>query len=428
MKKRLALAASTPPPNARKARRLAFFSLLASASFVSGCSDSSGPSVGPLASLVIRSGDTQAALAGTTLPTPIVIVPTDAEGRTIPGETATFAVIAGGGTISNTTGQMNSDGSITAPAWTLGKSAVPQQLQVTINGKTTIINATVQTAYTIDIRFFGRALSAAQQALFTNAAARLRAIVVGKLPLVDATGADPANCGVTGAAPLAETIDGVLIYASIDSIDGSNKILAEAGPCYIRESNGQPDFRTIIGIMKFDSADIASLGASGSLQEVITHEMLHVLGFGAFWDSTAMNLLINYGTPSVAYVGTGGIAGCRSIGGTITCANSVPVEGSQGGDGTLNGHWRETTFAKELMTGFLNTGTNPLSAMTIRSLEDLNYTVDAAAADPYTIPGGSFRASSSVTASPTPGKWERPIRISPRILPTLGQAASMGRK
>jgi hypothetical protein len=259
-----------------------------------------------------------------------------------------------------------------------------------------------------------------------GAAARLRAAVVGKVPPVDATGADPANCQVTGAAPLAETIDGVLIYASIDSIDGKNKILAEAGPCYIRVSDGQNDFRTSIGVMKFDSADIASLDASGNLQEVITHEMLHVLGFGTFWDSTAKNLLINSGTPSVAYVGAGGTAGCRSIGGNITCSNSVPVEGSQGGDGTLNGHWRESTFVNELMTGFINSGTNPLSAMTIRSLEDLGYTVDVAAADPYGIPGGSLRASGDVVAaSVTSGAWERPILLSPRALPTLGLPASI---
>jgi hypothetical protein len=298
---------------------------------------------------------------------------------------------------------------------------------VTAGGKTATINASVQTQYTIEIRFFGRTLSTSQQALFTSAAARLRAAVVGKLPPVDATGADPANCQVTGAAPLAETIDGVLIYASIDSIDGPKKILAQAGPCYFRlGSDGQDDFRTAIGVMKFDSADIAFLDASGNLQEVITHEMLHVLGFGTFWDSTAKNLLINSGTPSVAYVGAGGTAGCRSIGGNITCANSVPVEGSQGGDGTLNGHWRESTFVNELMTGFINSGTNPLSAMTIRSLEDLGYTVDVAAADAYGIPGGSLRASGDVVAaSVTSEPWERPILLSPRALPTLGLPASI---
>ena len=149
--------------------------------------------------------------------------------------------------------------------------------------------------------------------------------------------------------------------------------------------------------------------------------MMHVVGFGTFWDSTSNNLLINYG-PNVSYIGPGGIAGCKAIGGTNTCASSVPVEGSQGAEGTINSHWRESTFGNELMTGFLNSGTNPLSVMSIRSLEDLHYTVNAAAADPYpdsnTIPRISLRSGFGgvdIAASP-PAHWERPLpRAPPRL-------------
>jgi hypothetical protein len=278
------------------------------------------------------------------------------------------------------------------------------------------------------VRFFGRTLTAAQQALFTNAADRIRQIVVGAVPPVDATGADPArNCGATGVAPLAETIPGLLIYASIDSIDGPGKTLANSGACYIRAPiNGKPDYRTSIGVMKFDSADIGPLATNGVLQQVITHEMLHVLGFGTFWDSTALNLLINDGTPNVAFIGAGGIAGCQAvggsqlIGGSAICANSVPVEGTQGGPGTLYSHWRESTFGNELMTGFVNQGTNPLSVMTVRSLEDLNYTVDATKADPYKIPGTALMAPGAIEPSPTSGAWERRLPIRPQPLPLAG--------
>ncbi len=384
--------------------------LVAIISLVSACSDSTAP-----VDVVVKSGDNQSALAGTAEGSPIVMTGTQ-------GQSPTFSVIAGGGSISSTTGTINSDGSVTAPTWTVGRSVVPQQLQATLGSKTVVINATVQTSYKIDVRFFGRALTTDQQALFTNAANRIRAIIVGQIPLVNAGGADPSTCGATGVAPLTGTIDGVVIYASIDSIDGPRKILAQSGPCYIRQSNGQNDFRTSIGIMKFDSADINSLAGSGNLQEVITHEMLHVVGFGVFWDTLGANLLVNYG-PDVRYNGPGGIAGCKAIGGVTTCAANVPVEGTQGGDGTVNAHWRETTFNNELMTGFLNNGTNPLSVMTIRSLEDLGYTVNQADADPFTIPGGSLRADfriDDLSATPTPGEWERPLAHAPRPLPTLG--------
>ncbi|HVS59677.1 MAG TPA: leishmanolysin-related zinc metalloendopeptidase [Gemmatimonadaceae bacterium] len=280
--------------------------------------------------------------------------------------------------------------------------------------------APVQSAYKINLRYFGRAMTASEQVLFTNAAARIKEIVVAAPPLVNATGADPAkNCGATGVAVFSGTIDGIVIYASFDSIDGRGKVLAQSGPCYIRQNGTKNDYRTSIGVMKFDTADVAPLAGSGNLQEVITHEMLHVLGFGSFWDTTAANLLISYGT-NVSYIGAGGIAGCKSLGGINTCASSVPVEGTQGGAGTINSHWRESVFGNELMTGFINAGKNPLSIMTIRSLEDLGYTVDTTAADPYSHPGLNLRVAGSVAdPSPTPGVWEIGLPHRPRALPTI---------
>ncbi|MFN2636091.1 MAG: leishmanolysin-related zinc metalloendopeptidase [Gemmatimonadaceae bacterium] len=396
------------------------FAFILALPFLSACgSDPSGPvNVGALTHVAVQSGDAQTALAGATVG-PIVIAPEDANGLVVPGQTATFSVIAGGGTIANTTGTVNPDGTITAPSWTLGKSAVPQQLQVTVGGFTTTISATVQTAYKIQVVFYGRPLSANEQALFTNAAARIRALVVGAVPDVTTGTASPDSCGARGAAPLPSTIQGVIIYAAIDSIDGPGKTLAQSGPCYIRVNNGQNDWRTSVGVMGFDSADFHV--SSPNVQETITHEMMHVLGFGVFWDSNSTNLLINNGTPAVAYTGAGGIAGCKAIGGTVTCASSVPVEGTQGGPGTLYSHWRESTFGSELMTGFIQAGTNPLSAMSIRSLEDLGYTVNANAADAYRIPGGSLTAAGATSAAVvTPGDWERRIKVRPRSLPTVG--------
>ena len=276
-------------------------------------------------------------------------------------------------------------------------------------------------AYKIDLRFFGKATTTSEQTLFANAAARIEQIVVGAPPLVDATGADPAkNCDATGVAVFSGTIDGVVIYASFDSIDGRGKILAQSGPCYIRQNGTANDWRTSIGVMKFDTADVAYLAASGNLQEVITHEMVHVLGFGSFWDTTSANLLINYGT-NVSYIGAGGVAGCKSLGGFQTCATSVPVEGSAGGDGTVNSHWRESVFGNELMTGFINPGKNPLSIMTIRSLEDLGYTVDTTAADPYTPPSGVNLRAPGSTADPgvSTEAWEKGLPHRPIPLPTI---------
>jgi hypothetical protein len=67
----------------------------------------------------------------------------------------------------------------------------------------------------------------------------------------------------------------------------------------------------------------------------------------------------------------------------------VPVENT-GGAGTRDSHWRESTFNNELMTGYLNNGSNPLSRITVASLADIGYQVDISRADAYSPPAGSL--------------------------------------
>jgi hypothetical protein len=141
--------------------------------------------------------------------------------------------------------------------------------------------------------------------------------------------------------------------------------------------------------------------------------MLHVLGFGVFWND--LNLLTGFDTPTVGYLGSGGINGCILTGGTNSCLNSVPVENT-GGAGTANSHWRETTFGTELMTGFANASPMPISVMTVRSMADLGYGVNTAASDPYTIFVGSLQAGGNRVV--TSGAWERALPTPPRVIPS----------
>jgi hypothetical protein len=57
-----------------------------------------------------------------------------------------------------------------------------------------------------------------------------------------------------------------------------------------------------------------------------------------------------------------------------------------GGAGTRDGHWRESVFGNELMTGFYNSGPNPLSAVSAASLRDLGYVVDDSRTEAFTLP------------------------------------------
>jgi Leishmanolysin len=68
----------------------------------------------------------------------------------------------------------------------------------------------------------------------------------------------------------------------------------------------------------------------------------------------------------------------------ITGCDVVPTEND--GDpsrGTFCGHWDEECMRSELMTGFLNGGLNPLSKISIATLDDLGYTVDYSSAEKY---------------------------------------------
>jgi hypothetical protein len=373
---------------------------------------------GDPAKIAALSGDMQSGLAGAPLAASVLVRVTDRFDNTIPGQHATFTVTSGGGVLAATTSAADADGVITVPSWTLGRTALPQVVHVTDGSVAGDVSATVQTDFHIDVRFFGPEMTAAQKALFTNAAARLTAIVIGDIPDFSFTNFDVASaCGVPGLAPLNETVDDLVIYASIQDIDGEGKILAQAGPCAFRGAGD--GFLTTVGVMEFDAADVDRIEANGTLQDVITHEMLHVLGIGTLW--SAHGLTRDERTPSVTYLGVAGIQGCLSSGGAAVCTGGVPVE-NNGVIGTADAHWRESVFQSELMTGYVNAGGMPLSVITIGSLRDLGYTVNLLAADPYLVPVGG--ASPSII--PGDSGWERPIRP-PAVASPTGAVAPLKR-
>lgn len=184
-------------------------------------------------------------------------------------------------------------------------------------------------------------------------------------------------------------VDDVMIFVSILDLDGSGGLLGQAGPCQVR-ANILP----YAGLMQFDRVDVLNL-SPGLLETLILHEMGHVIGIGSLWKS--FDLLVDGSSTTnkqdTYYSGAAGRAAFDAIGGTAyTAGRKVPVE-NEGGQGTMNSHWRESVLRNELMTGYIGAGANPLSLLTVRSLEDLGYTVNRAAADPFTYtPTPSLRA------------------------------------
>ncbi len=117
-------------------------------------------------------------------------------------------------------------------------------------------------------------------------------------------------------------------------------------------------------------------------------------------------LITAAGTSSVTYWGAQARQACVGFGGTVPCATSVPVENNLV-PGTSDSHWRESTFGNELMTGYVNTGGMPFSAMTIGSLADIGYQVNLFAADAYRLPGSGGASGNLIPGRGTTENWER---------------------
>lgn len=206
-------------------------------------------------------------------------------------------------------------------------------------------------------------LTPQQAAIFLAAAQRWEQIIVGDLPDVG-------------------LIDDLYITANIVAIDGVGGILGAAGPTGLRGGS----FLPYSGDMIFDSADVANLISAGQFDEVILHEMGHVLGLGTIWD--LKGLLLNAGTANPRF--TGSLATAEYNARFGAAAANVPVEGTTSGPGSADSHWRESVFLNELMTPYLDSGVpNPLSSITIAQFADLGYTVNIGQADPYLVASGS---------------------------------------
>lgn len=338
--------------------------------------------------VALHLGTRQAAMAGAAVTTRPAVIVRDGAGNVLPGRTVVFAVTAGGGTVAGGTAVTNAAGVATVGDWHLGSTADLNTLTATVTGPGVVNNpvsfaaagcqAGAATGYGITL-CFNSSMTASQRAAFENAVTRWQGLITGDLANVTVNAAG-GTC-FSGGPAISATVDDLLIFATVQAIDGPGGILGSAGPCFIRSSGSLP----IMGSMRFDAADVATMEGNGSYGSVILHEMGHVLGIGTLWTySSLLQSPSSAGSTLDTYFsGANGITGFNNIGGsTYTGGNKVPVENT-GGSGTMNAHWRESVLANELMTGWLNAGSNPLSELTVRSLADMGYTVNSAGADPF---------------------------------------------
>lgn len=338
---------------------------------------------GTVAQIIKVSGDVQQGDAGTNAFLPPVAKVADSFGNPVSGAIVTFSVVAGGGSVSNTSATSGADGIARVTRWMLGPSAGTNVVRAIAGNAQADFTATAlaPTPFHIELRYINLPTRRQQEA-FEAAWRKWRSVITGDIPDYSFTGNQ--YCG-RPAAP--EVFDDLVIYVNLAYIDGEGKVLGSAGPCAANPANLLP----FVGNMTLDTTDLRALEAGGQLDQVIVHEMGHVLGIGIgpLWDPKGLRVFA--GTDSVSFNGAAAKAVWHSLGGAA--GTRVPMENCVGytpdrcGGGTKDSHWREPIFRTELMTGFLNGGVfNPLSALTVAALQDFGYAVNMNAADPYTLP------------------------------------------
>lgn len=313
----------------------------------------------------------------------------DAYGNTPEPATVSASVMAGGGSI---TGAITIDtaGIITVKGWTMGPAAGINTLRLTVG--TAVKDLSIDAAPPSPFHITLRGVPEWYTEIFADAVYQWRRRITASLPDQQLSVGYGACYG--GSPAFQGTVDDILIDVTLAPIDGYGGILGGAGPCVVRGTNGLP----VYGGMVFDVSDLGSVVQDGTIYDLFTHEIGHVLGIGSLWHDHS--LLRNAGGSDPQYTGAGGKLGWAELGGS----GNVPVE-DQGGPGTRDVHWSESAMPSELMTGWLSNTVNPMSRVTIRSLADLGYQVDAASADAYTIG----------TAPPAPGLRRPARRISDEV-------------
>ena len=244
-------------------------------------------------------------------------------------------------------------------------------------------------------------------------------VIVGDLPdITDLAGQAHEVSSACGRYP--SVIDDLHICALEFPYDGPGGTLGFAGPDWIRSDSGIP----ISGTMSFDAYDVANFSDS-SWAAVVKHEIGHVIGLGSIWSMSGygVNVVSSSnvytgekarsvwsddwgcnGTPPIETDGGAGTAGkihfhfcpfgiCSILTYACSCVNGILTKLNL--SYAAGGHWDEECFDTELMTGYLNNGSNPMSKLTVAALDDMGYSVDYSQASNYEPPSACCRNGGS---------------------------------
>ena len=248
--------------------------------------------------------------------------------------------------------------------------------------------------FDIELQYLGTEPSAAQKGALAAAARYWEGVITSGLPDLPVPTAQ-WRCRANDPSLFGRYLDDLLIYVQVAALDGGAAAAAESTICARRaEQDGGLPF---LGEISFDPRELENLERHGYLERMAMRQIAYVLGFGLLWDEAQFGLLQQ---PSVAadggeladqdthFTGAAARRAFAAVGGAAYAGAAVPVENDVAayGSGALDLHWRESVFGAELMTTLLETAQPPVSLVTIASLADLGYEVDATRAESYELP------------------------------------------
>lgn len=323
----------------------------------------------------------QAGFLGAMVPRVPQVRVTNAQGQNLGTIPVQFAVAGGGdATIVGGFAVSSATSGIAAPTdWRLGITGTSSTVEATLPGfpgpKVTFSSTGTFSPFLIEVRFLS-AVTPAQRDAFATAANRWMQIIIGDIPDVPVNIAG-GTCASGQSPAMNESVDDIVIFAQVVTIDGIGGVLGSAGPCIRRTGS----LFTAIGSMRFDMADLVGLQNTNRLEPVILHEMAHVLGFGTVW--VEKGVLVGAGGADPVFIGAEALSLWPSFNLDYP-GTPVPVENLFGA-GTRDSHWRESVFVAELMTGFIESPgvPTPLSKLSIAAMKDIGYAVSYATADSY---------------------------------------------
>jgi hypothetical protein len=336
---------------------------------------------GAPASMTLVAGDNQQGFAGGAIAQRPTVRVLDRYGNNVGNATVTFTPGPGSGTVTGATVQTEfATGTASVASWTLG--AAPLQTLVatspTLPGTSLTFRVVVTASqFDIDVRFIGEGGTERQRQSFASAAARWRRVITGDIGTTALN--VPAGECASWIPAVRESVNDLVIFVRLTGIDGPGKILGQASPCYVNSTSKLP----MLGFFELDVDDLTKLLDRGTLDDVVLHEMGHILGIGTMW-SYGRTLLTGRGGDDPYFTGTASREQFLGIGGVTYASPGVPVENT-GAAGTRDAHWRRTVFSNELMQGFAQAGGMPMSRVTIASLSDLGYTVSFTGADSFSF-------------------------------------------